>query len=46
MVGFEYNVYSHTSPSGKKYIGITKQKPEHRWSNGDGYKHKWRYEGL
>jgi hypothetical protein len=47
MVGFEYNVYSHTSPSGKKYIGITKQKPEHRWSNGDGYKrHPYFYNAI
>ena len=29
----------HTSPSGKRYIGITKQKPERRWrAKGQGYK--------
>lgn len=33
-----YTVYMHTSPSEKKYIGITKRKPEKRWSNGNGYK--------
>lgn len=33
-----YTVYRHTTPSGKVYIGITKQKPEHRWQNGNGYK--------
>lgn len=30
-------VYRHTSPSGKVYIGITKNKPELRWRNGLGY---------
>ena len=30
-------VYKHTSPSGKVYIGITSQKPETRWLNGNGY---------
>lgn len=27
-------VYMHTSPSGKRYIGITSQKPEDRWGDG------------
>lgn len=32
-------VYMHTSPSNKRYIGITSQKPERRWrKNGEGYK--------
>lgn len=31
-------LYMHISPSGKKYIGITKQKPLNRWKNGEGYK--------
>lgn len=30
-------VYKHTSPSGKVYVGITKQKPNNRWRNGTGY---------
>lgn len=30
-------VYVHTSPSGKKYVGITSQKPNQRWKNGMGY---------
>lgn len=30
-------LYKHTTPSGKVYIGITSQKPEHRWNNGKGY---------
>ena len=29
-----YTVYKHISPSGKIYVGITKQKPEYRWNNG------------
>lgn len=33
-----YTVYKHTTPSGKVYVGITKQKPEQRWQNGNGYK--------
>lgn len=35
---FEYCVYKHTSPSGKMYIGITKQKPKYRWGRGSGYR--------
>lgn len=31
-------VYKHTSPSGKVYVGITKQKPNKRWQYGHGYK--------
>jgi hypothetical protein len=35
-----YTVYKHTSPSGKVYIGITKQDPAKRWgADGSGYKH-------
>ena len=30
-------VYMHTSPSGKKYIGITSNKPKRRCDHGDGY---------
>lgn len=33
-----YTVYKHTSPSGKVYIGITKQDPTRRWQNGFGYR--------
>jgi group I intron endonuclease len=32
-----YIVYMHTSPSGKRYVGITKQSPERRWRRGEGY---------
>jgi group I intron endonuclease len=38
-----YCVYKHTSPSGKVYIGITCQKPEQRWQNGNGYKQCTRF---
>ena len=33
-----WKVYKHTSPNGKVYIGITGQKLERRWRNGNGYK--------
>lgn len=32
-----YTVYMHTSPSGKRYIGITRQSVKNRWKNGYGY---------
>lgn len=32
-----YKLYVHIAPNGKKYYGITKQKPERRWANGKGY---------
>ena len=40
----KYLVYKHTSPSGKVYIGMTKQTAEGRWKNGLGYQsspHFW-----
>ena len=40
-----FTVYRHTTPSGKVYIGITRQNPIRRWrSDGSGYKennHFW-----
>ena len=33
-----YCVYCHTSPSGKRYIGITCQRPTRRWNGGNGYR--------
>lgn len=34
----KFTVYIHTSPHGKKYVGITSQIPEKRWGyNGRGY---------
>lgn len=32
-----YSVYMHTTPSNKRYIGITSTNPYKRWSNGRGY---------
>lgn len=32
-----YTVYMHTSPSGKRYIGITSKNPIRRWNGGTGY---------
>lgn len=34
----DWKIYKHTSPSGKVYIGITKQTINQRWRNGKGYK--------
>lgn len=33
-----YTVYIHTFPNGKKYIGVTGQRPEDRWRAGKGYR--------
>lgn len=33
-----YYVYAHILFDGRKYIGITKQKPQRRWRNGEAYK--------
>lgn len=32
-----YDVYKHTSPNGKVYIGITSQENKFRWNDGIGY---------
>lgn len=37
-MGNNWCVYCHTTPSGKKYVGITSLKPSQRWKNGSGYK--------
>lgn len=35
----EYCVYCHTNKiNDKRYVGITSQKPEQRWRNGNGYR--------
>lgn len=34
-----YTVYIHTCPNGKKYVGMTKQRPNNRWRSGRGYLH-------
>lgn len=33
-----YTVYVHTTPSGKRYVGMTKRDPKERWNYGYGYK--------
>lgn len=35
-----YTVYCHTNKiNNKRYVGVTRQKPEKRWNNGLGYQH-------
>lgn len=38
MENNNYTVYMHICPNNKKYIGITKNKPQKRWGNGNNYK--------
>ena len=43
----QYTIYMHISPNNKRYIGITCQKSERRWSNGKGYKsNKYFYKAI
>ena len=35
-----YTVYIHTTPDGRKYVGMTNCNPRDRWSNGRGYTQK------
>lgn len=37
-MGESYIVYIHTSPTEKRYVGITKQSALSRWKNGEGYR--------
>lgn len=37
-MGKSFCVYIHTTPSNKRYVGITSNKPESRWNEGRGYK--------
>lgn len=41
-----YCVYMHTFPNGKRYIGVTKTKPEYRWNNGKGYSRQAVYNAI
>lgn len=41
-----YTVYMLTFPNGKRYIGLTAQKPEVRWNNGNGYKGQYVYKAI
>jgi group I intron endonuclease len=38
-----YIVYVHTTPNGKKYVGITGQTLQQRWQNGLGYRKSSRF---
>lgn len=38
--GNVYSVYVLTFPDGKKYVGLTRQKPEKRWRCGQGYRNQ------
>ena len=38
MTEENYCIYKHTSPSGKSYIGITKQGKKRFGKDGNGYK--------
>ena len=38
-----YSVYCHTSPTGKKYVGITSTAPEKRWRYGRGYEDNFHF---
>ena len=42
-----WTVYMHTSPSSKKYIGITSRDVKKRWANGYGYMgHDYFYKAI
>lgn len=42
-----YTIYMHKNKiNGKVYIGITKQKPEYRWNDGNGYKGQLFYKAI
>ena len=42
-----YIVYQHLNPqTNKSYIGITKQRVQDRWKNGDGYKRQAFYKQI
>lgn len=42
----KYCVYELVFPNGKRYIGLTGQKPESRWKNGRGYKDQLVYKPI
>jgi hypothetical protein len=43
----DYKVYMHKNKiNNKVYIGITKQKPQYRWNDGNGYKTQLFYKAI
>lgn len=47
MENEKYTVYMHKNKiNGKVYIGITKQKPQYRWNDGNGYKTQLFYKAI
>lgn len=47
MQEHNYTVYMHKNKiNGKVYIGITKQKPQYRWNDGNGYKKQLFYKAI
>ena len=38
-----YSVYCHTTPSGRKYVGISCA-PEKRWNHGKGYEKNYLFD--
>lgn len=41
-----YTVYEHIFPNKYVYVGITRQNPENRWKNGEGYKRQKVYDKI
>lgn len=35
-----YVVYMHTTPSGRRYVGMTCKDPKNRWEKGNGYRNQ------
>ena len=43
----KYTLYSHTNKKNKKvYVGITKNLPQNRWKNGNGYSRQYFYNAI
>lgn len=42
----KYIVYLHTTPNGKRYVGITCNRPKERWKRGRGYESQFFYEAV
>lgn len=42
----EFNVYVHTFPNKKRYVGLTTQNVNTRWQNGYGYRNQLVYKAI